>query len=212
MELSTLRVYRETLTTCFTRARGALGDLCDALLTDLAARSLIDLAQAACFQRRWSSVYAALADEQVDRPALQRLFVDSAPRPGAGQRLVLAIDDPHAAEQWPCRQVRRGHPAGGRPHRARRGIRAIGDTHGAPGSLLVHRTSGGLTAQGSTQDAWRSPLPRATTPPTLNGRRPVRGSTPGDVEHRLPVPSLLRETSAGCPGGEEEHDDRETVA
>jgi len=92
MDLSTLRLYREKLARCFTRAQGALGDLCDALLTDLSARSLIDLAQAACFQRRWSSVDAALADGQVDRPALQRLFVESAPRPTAGQRLVLAID------------------------------------------------------------------------------------------------------------------------
>ncbi len=92
MDLSTLHDYREKLSRCFTRARGALGDLCDALLSDLPARSFIDLAQAACFQRRWSSVYAALADGQVDRPALQRLFVESAPRPAAGQRLVLAIE------------------------------------------------------------------------------------------------------------------------
>ncbi len=92
MDRSMLCLYREKLARCFTRAQGALGDLCDALLTDLSARSLIDLAQAACFQRRWSSVYAALADGQVDRPALQRLFVESAPRPAAGHRLVLAID------------------------------------------------------------------------------------------------------------------------
>jgi len=92
MDRSMLCLYREKLARCFTRAQGALGDLCDALLIDLSARSLIDLAQAACFQRRWSSVYAALADGQVDRPALQRLFVESAPRPAAGHRLVLAID------------------------------------------------------------------------------------------------------------------------
>ncbi len=92
MDLSTLRLYRERLARCFTRAQGALGDVCDALLTDLSARSLIDLTQAACFRRRWPSVYAALADGQVERPALQRLFVESAPRPAAGQRLVLAID------------------------------------------------------------------------------------------------------------------------
>ncbi len=92
MDLSTLHDYREKLSRCFTRAQGALGDLCDALLTDLSARSLIDVTQVACFQRRWPSVYAALADGQVDRPALQRVFVESAPRPAAGQRLVLAID------------------------------------------------------------------------------------------------------------------------
>lgn len=92
MDLSTLCVYRETVARCFTRAQGALGDLCDALLTDLPARSFIDLAQAACFQRRWPSLYAALADGRVDRCALRRLFVETAPRSAAGQRLVLAID------------------------------------------------------------------------------------------------------------------------
>jgi hypothetical protein len=87
-----LVAYRQALYGCFTRARDALFDLCDALATDLSARSFVALALAPCFQRRWSSVYAALSDGRLDRPALRQLFVHSAPLPPPGTRLVLALD------------------------------------------------------------------------------------------------------------------------
>jgi DDE superfamily endonuclease len=88
----TLRAYRDALYHCFTRARDALFDLCDALATHVSARSFVDLSQAACFQRRWSSVYAALEDGVIDRAALRQVFVQTAPPPAAGARLVLALD------------------------------------------------------------------------------------------------------------------------
>jgi DDE superfamily endonuclease len=87
-----LVAYRQALYECFTRARAALCDLCDALATDPSARSFVELAQAPCFQRRWPSVYAALADGRIERAALRTLFVQSAPEPAAGVRLVLALD------------------------------------------------------------------------------------------------------------------------
>ncbi|MEI7644719.1 MAG: transposase [Chloroflexales bacterium] len=64
----------------------------DALLTDTQARSLIELSQAASFQRAWSSLYEALEDGQIDRPALIRLFAEHVPAAMVGERLVLGVD------------------------------------------------------------------------------------------------------------------------
>jgi DDE superfamily endonuclease len=84
--------YRDALYHCFTRARAALFNLCDALATHPTARSFVELAQAPCFARGWASVYAAVADGQIDHAALRTLFARTAPRPAAGTRLVLALD------------------------------------------------------------------------------------------------------------------------
>lgn len=94
MHDSTARLvaYRQALYGCFTRARDALFELCDALGTDPSARSFVELAQAPCFQRRWPSVYEALEDGRMDCAALRTLFVQSAPLPVPGARLVLALD------------------------------------------------------------------------------------------------------------------------
>ena len=87
-----LRAYRQAVYACFSRARDALMDVCDALATPTTAQTFVELALAPCFQRRWPSLYEALEDGRVDRPALRRLFVQSAPAPAPGQRLVLALD------------------------------------------------------------------------------------------------------------------------
>jgi len=90
--LTALGAYRAALYACFTRARDALFDLCDALATDPGARSFVELSQAPCFQRQWPSVYEALEDGQIDRAALRALCTDTAPHPAAGARQVLALD------------------------------------------------------------------------------------------------------------------------
>lgn len=93
MDSTTLATFRHTLyTTCFTRARDALFDLADALLTDTQARSFVELSQAGCFQRHWSSLYEALEDGRIERSALQRLFVAHLPAFPAGSRLTLGVD------------------------------------------------------------------------------------------------------------------------
>jgi len=90
--LTALGAYRPALYRCFTRARDALFDLCDALATFPGARSFVELSQAPCFQRCWPSVYEALEDGRIDRTALRALFTDTAPRPTPGARQVLALD------------------------------------------------------------------------------------------------------------------------
>ena len=93
MDCTILEVYRHNLYHgCFTRAADALFDLADALLTDVTARSLVELSQAASFRRRWPSLYAALEDGQIDRDALLRLFLDLLPQRMLGSRLVVGLD------------------------------------------------------------------------------------------------------------------------
>ena len=92
MDGSRLAAVRAAMVGCFRHARAALSDLCDALATDVSARSLIELADSPFFRRRWPSVYKALRRGRIDRAALCQVFAGSSPRPREGQRLVLALD------------------------------------------------------------------------------------------------------------------------
>ena len=92
MDATTLAAYREGLYTTFTRAADALFEVADALLATPQARSFVELSQAPGVQRRWPSLYAALAYGRIDRAALRRLFARHLPSPAPGVRLVLALD------------------------------------------------------------------------------------------------------------------------
>src|SRR5690348_2751496 len=89
---TTLAAYRQGLYATFTRAADALFEVGDALLTAAQPRSFVELSQAPSCQRRWPSLYAALADGRVDRAALRRLFARHLPPPAPGARLVLGLD------------------------------------------------------------------------------------------------------------------------
>jgi DDE superfamily endonuclease len=92
MDCTRFNAFRRDVYACFTRAAAALFDLSDAVLTDPTARSFIEFSQAASFQRRWPSLYAALQDGRIDRAALRRTFVAFVPPPPEGQRLLLGLD------------------------------------------------------------------------------------------------------------------------
>src|SRR5204863_9673908 len=83
MDATTLAAFRQGLYATFGRARDALFEVADALLTAPQPRSFVELSQAPGRQRRWPSCYAALADGRVDRAALRRLFARHLP-PRAG--------------------------------------------------------------------------------------------------------------------------------
>ena len=72
MDCTILVAFRAALFVCLTRAAAALFDLADALLTDLSARSVVELSQSPAFRRQWPSVHAALHDGRVERAALQQ--------------------------------------------------------------------------------------------------------------------------------------------
>lgn len=92
MDSNTLSGFRRGLYTCFCKAGDALMNLADALLTETPARSLPELSLSPFFERRWSSLYEALQDANIDRVALQKLFAQYAPLPPPGERLVLGGD------------------------------------------------------------------------------------------------------------------------
>jgi len=92
MDCTILVALGTALFACLTRAAAALFDLADALLTDLSARSVVELSQSPAFRRQWPSVYAALQDGRVDRAALQHAFVAHMPPVPPGQRLLLGLD------------------------------------------------------------------------------------------------------------------------
>jgi len=92
MDCTILVALRTALFACLTRAAAALFDLADALLTDLSARSVVELSQSPAFRRQWPSVYAALQHGRVERVALPQAFVAHMPGIPPGQRLLLGLD------------------------------------------------------------------------------------------------------------------------
>jgi hypothetical protein len=92
MDYTILQWFRHELYHCFSRAADALFDVCDALLTDPTARSVVEVSQAASFQRARPSRYQALQDGRIDRAALVRLFVAALPTRMGGTRLLLGLD------------------------------------------------------------------------------------------------------------------------
>jgi hypothetical protein len=92
MDCTKFSQFRHGVYETFTRAGAALFDLSDALLTEHSAHTVIELSQALRFQRRWPSLYAALADGQIDRAALTRQFAAYLPLPATPQRLLLGLD------------------------------------------------------------------------------------------------------------------------
>jgi hypothetical protein len=79
MQFNTLKQFRHAIYPCFQRAQDALFETCDALLTEPAARTYVELSLSPRFTRGWSSLYAALKDGRIDRATLQRVVAHFAP-------------------------------------------------------------------------------------------------------------------------------------
>jgi hypothetical protein len=92
MNSNTLSDFRRRLYGCFSRAADALMNAADALLTQTAAQSVIELSLSPCFERRWPSLYEAFEDAKIDPEALTHLFADFAPLPTEGKRFVFGVD------------------------------------------------------------------------------------------------------------------------
>src|SRR5260221_13507948 len=96
--LASLATFRATAYAACGRRRDALFELCDTLLTTGPVPSLPFLAIQPQHQRKWGSLYDALAVGQIDRPALEHLL---ASHPLAGGEPVSAGD----ASGWPRGQA-----------------------------------------------------------------------------------------------------------
>jgi hypothetical protein len=77
MHCNTLAPFRQQIYSCFERSRDALFNLCDALVSESQARSLPELSLSMFFQRRWSSVYAALQDGRINEERLRKVFAQA---------------------------------------------------------------------------------------------------------------------------------------
>jgi len=92
MHLNTLKEFRHGVHDSFRKAKDAMFNLVDALLTEDRARSFPELSLSPFYERKWSSLYASLKDGDIDQERLRRVFVTHMPRPIDGSDLWLAID------------------------------------------------------------------------------------------------------------------------
>lgn len=95
MDISTLQQFRHDVYLCFQRAKDALFNMVDALITETQAQSFPELSNSPLFQRKWHSLYEALQDGKIDAESLQETFIKYLPEPSEGKRSVLGVDVTH---------------------------------------------------------------------------------------------------------------------
>jgi DDE superfamily endonuclease len=91
-DINTLRQFRHDLYDCFPRAKDALFNTIDALMTETQAASFPELSQSPWFERKWSSLYEAFEDGRIDEARLRDIFAHYLPKPDAGKWLWIGID------------------------------------------------------------------------------------------------------------------------
>ena len=91
-DYSTLSDFRNELYRCFSNAKDALMNTCDALLCGTNVHSFPELSLSPFFGRRWPSLYEAFDDAEIDRQALSRLSIAKMPPVSSGERRMLAAD------------------------------------------------------------------------------------------------------------------------
>jgi hypothetical protein len=91
MYCNTLTQVRQQMYESFERQAGALFNLCDALLSEPAARSLAELSLSPLFARQWPSVYAALQDGRINEATLRAAWAKALLWQGEGV-ICLVLD------------------------------------------------------------------------------------------------------------------------
>lgn len=93
MHLNTWNEFRHDLYDhCLLRAKDALFNTVDALMTETQAKSLPEVTQSPWFERKWSSIYEAFEDGRIDEQALRRVFLQYVPADYLGRFLWIGID------------------------------------------------------------------------------------------------------------------------
>ena len=92
MNVNTLQEFRHAVYASFKRAGDALFNTVDALSSEPAAQSFPELSQSPFFERKWSSLYEALEDGQIDAKQLRQVFLQFAPLPGWGESVFVGVD------------------------------------------------------------------------------------------------------------------------
>lgn len=93
MHLNTWNEFRhEIYNHCLLRAKDALFNTADALMTETQAKSLPEVTQSLWFERKWSSIYEAFEDGRIDQQALRRVFLQYLLADYLGRWLWIGID------------------------------------------------------------------------------------------------------------------------
>src|SRR5260370_5259634 len=91
-DINTLRRFRHDLYDCFARAKDALFNTIDALMTETQAKSFPEVSQSPWFEREWPSLYEAFEDGRIDEKRLRDIFARYLPKSHAGKWLWIGID------------------------------------------------------------------------------------------------------------------------
>jgi DDE superfamily endonuclease len=91
-DINTLRQFRHDIHDCFLRAKDALFNTVDALMTETQAKSFPELSQSLWFERKWPSLYEAFEDGRIQEKRLRETFVRYLPKPEPGKWLWIGID------------------------------------------------------------------------------------------------------------------------
>lgn len=92
MNNNTLQQFRHDIYDCFPRARDALFNTIDGLMTETHAKSFPEISQSPWFERNWPSLYEAFQDGRIDEKRLREVFIRNLPHPAAGTWLWIGID------------------------------------------------------------------------------------------------------------------------
>ena len=92
MDINILRRFRHDLYDCFPRAKDALFNTVDALMTETQAKSFPEVSQSLWFERKWPSLYEAFEDGRIDEKRLREVFAHYRPVPDTGKWLWIGID------------------------------------------------------------------------------------------------------------------------
>ena len=87
-----LRQFRHDIYDCFSRAKDALFNTIDGLMTETDAKSFPEISQSPWFERNWASLYEAFQDGRIDEKRLQEVLACYLPQPEAGAWLWIGID------------------------------------------------------------------------------------------------------------------------
>lgn len=93
MYFNILKDFRQQISGCFERGADALFSVCDALLSESQARSLVELSQAPCFERGWSSLYQGLTNGKINEEAMRSVCIQALLRDRASDKpICISVD------------------------------------------------------------------------------------------------------------------------
>ena len=196
--LKELRAFRTRVYGCFGPRRDALFELLDAAITSGLVPALVHLSLDGLYRRRWGSLYAALAEGEVEAEGVRSLV---AQHPLAGGEPIYAVD----TSAWPRNDAETSPERGYYHHPSR---------HSAGKPIVAgwcsscwHRwgysgRAGRLrwTCVGSTLRWQRLALPRHRQLFQVLAGVPTQSLSAAAAR-----PGLSSARSRGCPGGHRSH-------